>query len=77
MELTEYNGMPHMLVPVVTDPRKASGALGWAVSEMMKRYKIFSEFNVRNLKGYNSLAASQIIRMKTASPCRPCPRSSL
>src|SRR5699024_3782652 len=42
VELTEYNGMPHMLVPVVTDPRKASGALGWAVSEMMKRYKIFS-----------------------------------
>ena len=76
VELTEYNGMPHMLVPVVTDPRKASGALGWAVSEMMKRYKIFSEFNVRNLQGYNSLAASRTTRTKTASPCPPCPRSS-
>ena len=50
VELTEYNGLPHMLVPVVTDPHKASGALGWAVSEMMKRYKIFAECNVRNLK---------------------------
>ena len=59
VELTEYNGLPHMLVPVVTDAHKAAGALGWAVSEMMKRYKLFSETGVRNLSGYNALAESQ------------------
>ena len=68
VELTEYNGMPHMLVPVVTDPRKASGALGWAVNEMMERYKIFSECNVRNLKGYNSLAESQNFQDENGQP---------
>ena len=56
VELGVYNGIPHLLVPVVTDPRKASGALGWAVSEMEKRYKIFAEHNVRDLTGYNKLA---------------------
>ena len=56
VELGIYNGIPHLLVPVVTDPRKASGALGWAVSEMEKRYKLFAENNVRDLAGYNKLA---------------------
>ncbi len=56
VELGIYNGIPHLLVPVVTDPRKASGALGWAVSEMEKRYKLFAENNVRDLSGYNKLA---------------------
>lgn len=56
VELGIYNGIPHLLVPVVTDPRKASGALGWAVSEMEKRYKIFADNNVRDLSGYNKLA---------------------
>ena len=56
VELGVYNGIPHLLVPVVTDPRKASGALGWAVSEMEKRYKLFAENNVRDLTGYNKLA---------------------
>lgn len=56
VELGVYNGIPHLLVPVVTDPRKASGALGWAVSEMEKRYKMFAENDVRNLEGYNRLA---------------------
>ena len=74
VELTEYNGMPHMLVPVVTDPRKASGALGWAVSEMMKRYKIFSECNVRNLKGYNSLASSQDYQDENGQPMPAMPQ---
>ena len=74
VELTEYNGMPHMLVPVVTDPRKASGALGWAVSEMMKRYKIFSECNVRNLKGYNSLAESQNYQDENGQPMPAMPQ---
>ena len=54
VELSVYNGIPHLLIPVVTDPKKASGALNWAVAEMQDRYKKFAECNVRNLKGYNS-----------------------
>ena len=54
VELGIYNGIPHLLVPVVTDPRKAAGALAWAVSEMLKRYKMFAECNVRDLTGYNN-----------------------
>ncbi len=57
VELGIYNGIPHLLVPVVTDPRKAAGALGWAVNEMLKRYKIFASRNVRDLTAYNTLAA--------------------
>ncbi len=53
VELGIYNGIPHLLVPVVTDPRKASGALGWAVTEMEKRYKMFADRGVRNIEGYN------------------------
>ena len=53
VELGIYNGIPHLLVPVVTDPRKASGALGWAVSEMENRYKMFADRGVRDLAGYN------------------------
>lgn len=56
VELGIYNGIPHLLVPVVTDPGKAAGALNWAVQEMLKRYKTFAETNVRDIKGYNSLA---------------------
>lgn len=56
VELGVYNGIPHLLVPVVTDPRKAAGALNWAVTEMLNRYKIFAEFNVKDLQGYNHLA---------------------
>ncbi len=56
VELGIYNGIPHLLVPVVTDPRKASGALSWAVLEMERRYKLFADNNVRDLKGYNELA---------------------
>ncbi|MBQ2676850.1 MAG: DNA translocase FtsK 4TM domain-containing protein [Clostridia bacterium] len=55
VELGVYNGIPHLLVPVVTDPRKAAGALGWAVTEMLKRYKIFADNSVRDLASYNSL----------------------
>ncbi len=57
VELGIYNGIPHLLVPVVTDPRKAAGALGWAVTEMLNRYKAFADNNVRDLKGYNRLAS--------------------
>ncbi len=56
VELGIYNGIPHLLVPVVTDPRKAAGALGWAVTEMEKRYKLFAEKGVRDLAGYNRLS---------------------
>ena len=53
VELSSYNGIPHLLIPVVTDPKKAAGALNWAVIEMTNRYKLFAEYNVRNLQGYN------------------------
>ena len=53
VELSVYNGIPHLLIPVVTDPRKAAGALNWAVAEMMKRYQLFAEYNVRDLTGFN------------------------
>lgn len=54
VELKVYNGIPHLLTPVVTDPKKAAGALNWAVAEMTKRYQMFSECNVRNIQGYNA-----------------------
>ena len=54
VELGAYNGIPHLYIPVVTDPKKAAGALQWAVVEMMKRYRYFSECGVRNLAGYNN-----------------------
>ena len=57
VELSVYNGIPHLMIPVVTDPKKAAGALHWAVSEMMSRYQKFSDCQVRDLKGYNKKAA--------------------
>ena len=63
VELGIYNGIPHLLVPVVTDPRKAAGALNWAVNEMLNRYKIFAQYNVRDLHAYN--------RMVTANGGKP------
>jgi len=54
VELSIYNGIPHLMIPVVTDPKKASGALNWAVSEMIKRYNLFAETAVRDLRGYNN-----------------------
>ena len=54
VELSVYNGIPHLYIPVVTDPKKASGALQWAVAEMMDRYEKFAEANVRDLTGYNA-----------------------
>ena len=53
VELSVYNGIPHLMIPVVTDPKKAAGALNWAVAEMTKRYQLFAEYGVRDLKGYN------------------------
>ncbi len=53
VELSVYNGIPHLLIPVVTDPKKAAGALAWAVQEMVNRYSLFASKNVRDIKGYN------------------------
>lgn len=57
VEFKVYDGIPHLLIPVVTDPRKAAGALSWAVQEMLKRYKLFADYNVRDHAGYNEMAA--------------------
>ncbi|MDO4749445.1 MAG: DNA translocase FtsK [Eubacteriales bacterium] len=65
VELGIYNGIPHLYVPVVTDPKKAAGALQWAVVEMMKRYRLFSEVGVRDLAGYNAY------RSKVGEPTMP------
>ncbi len=54
VELSVYNGIPHLLIPVVTDPKRAAGALNWAVGEMMKRYSLFAQTATRNLEGYNN-----------------------
>jgi len=59
VELGIYNGIPHLLIPVVTDPKKAAGSLQWAVSEMMRRYKSMSDAGVRDLESYNSMIESQ------------------
>ncbi len=58
VELKVYNGIPHLLIPVVTDPKKAAGALNWAVAEMTRRYQLFADYNVRDLKGYNAKVES-------------------
>ncbi len=57
VEFSVYNGVPHLLVPVVSEPNKAAGALSWAVKEMLKRYRMFSENNVRDISGYNELVS--------------------
>lgn len=67
VEFMIYNGIPHLLIPVVTDPKKAAGALAWAVTEMLNRYKLFSDNNVRDLAGYNKLA-------KTREDIQPMPQ---
>lgn len=59
VELSVYNGIPHLLIPVVSDPKKAAGALGWAVQEMTDRYKKFEAYSVRDLKGYNKAAVKK------------------
>ena len=61
VEFMMYNGIPHLLIPVVTDPKKAAGALAWAVTEMENRYTLFSENNVRNIDGFNELVEKGLI----------------
>lgn len=70
VELSVYNGIPHLLIPVVTDPKKAAGALHWAVAEMSDRYKKFADFNVRDLKGYNKMVNTSggVINGETVKP---------
>ncbi len=58
VELSVYNGIPHLMIPVVTDPKKAAGALNWAVAEMDRRYREFAQYGVRDMKGYNEKIAS-------------------
>ena len=55
VELSVYNGIPHLMIPVVTDPKKAAGALNWAVSEMTDRYEKFANSGVREINGYNAM----------------------
>ncbi|MDD3230075.1 MAG: DNA translocase FtsK [Oscillospiraceae bacterium] len=74
VELSIYNGIPQLLVPVVTDPRKAAGALSWAVTEMLKRYKIFAEFNVRDIKSYNAVAAQHSFVTEDGQPMEHMPQ---
>ena len=59
VELGIYNGIPHLLIPVVTDPKKAAGSLQWAVTEMLRRYKVMSDAGVRDLESYNGIVESQ------------------
>jgi len=59
VELGVYNGIPHLLIPVVTDPKKAAGSLQWALSEMMRRYKAMSDAGVRDLESYNSIVEAE------------------
>lgn len=67
VEFMMYNGIPHLLIPVVTDPKKAAGALAWAVNEMLNRYRMFSENNVRDFTGFNELAADPESGLKKMS----------
>lgn len=64
VELNVYNGIPHLLIPVVTDPKKAAAALNWAVNEMTNRYKLFAEAGVRNMESYNELYNKGVIEQK-------------
>ncbi len=71
VELSVYNGIPHLMIPVVTDPKKASGALNWAVAEMDARYKKFAEYNVRNLEGYNKKMEALIAKGEVLNEDEP------
>ena len=64
VELNVYNGIPHLLIPVVTEPKKAAAALNWAVNEMTRRYKLFADSGVRNIESYNTLFEKGIIEEK-------------
>lgn len=71
VELGNYNGIPHLLIPVVTDPRKAAGALNWAVGEMERRYKLFADSQVRKLEDYNALMRKKKAEQEAAAAAVP------
>ncbi len=68
VEFSKYKGIPHLLVPIVSDAKKAAGALGWAVNEMLNRYKIFSEFDCKDIDSYNSLIEKNLRYIDTHPP---------
>lgn len=70
VELSVYNGIPHLLIPVVTDPKKAASALHWGVAEMEDRYRKFAEYNVRDLKGYNKKTEGQREKGEPDAPAK-------
>ncbi len=70
VELSVYNGIPHLMIPVVTEPKKAAAALQWAVAEMTDRYKKFADYNVRDLKGYNKKVEEQRERGDAEAPAK-------
>ena len=72
VELSVYNGIPHLMIPVVTDPKKAAGALNWAVAEMTDRYRKFADWNVRDLKGYNEKITEEA--RKNGEEAEPLPQ---
>lgn len=72
VELSVYNGIPHLMIPVVTDPKKAAGALNWAVAEMDRRYREFAEYGVRDMKGYNEKIAA--MPTMDGTPKNPLPQ---
>ena len=70
VEFSKYKGIPHLLVPIVSDAKKAAGALGWAVNEMLNRYKIFSEYDCKDIDSYNSLIEKNLRYIDTHPPVR-------
>jgi S-DNA-T family DNA segregation ATPase FtsK/SpoIIIE len=74
VELSVYNGIPHLLIPVVTDPKKAAGALNWAVGEMSRRYQAFAKYNVRDMKGYNEKIKSLDVQTEEGEKLDPMPQ---
>ena len=68
VEFSKYEGIPHLLIPVVSDAKKAAGALAWAVNEMQQRYKIFSEYDCKDIEGYNKLIESNLEYMRDNPP---------
>ena len=68
VEFSKYKGIPHLLIPVVSDAKKAAGALAWAVNEMLQRYKIFSEYDCKDIDSYNSLIEKNMNYMEKNPP---------
>lgn len=71
VELGVYNGLPHLVIPVVTDPKKAAGALGWAVTEMLNRYKLFAAHGAREIESFNKMVRAQREAAPEGAPMAP------